>query len=115
MPKVGTTVSQGYLAHKKAPPSDPTVALCLGPYGGPRGGGGSRSCAHVSKVGTTTLCVRPFSFEWYLRLIDFVYHPTLGLRVIQKTKMSIGLKCSSTTILQGYLAHQKTLPPRTLQ
>ena len=31
---------QGYLAHiKKNHPSDPTVALCLGPYGGPRGGG----------------------------------------------------------------------------
>ena len=30
---------QGYLAHKKQhPPQDPTVGLCLGPYGGPRGG-----------------------------------------------------------------------------
>jgi len=28
----------GYLAHKKTPPpQDPTVGLCLGPYGGPRG------------------------------------------------------------------------------
>ena len=32
---------QGYLAHKKQPPSeDPTVRLCLGTSGGPRGGGG---------------------------------------------------------------------------
>ena len=31
---------QGYLAHKKTlPPSDPTVGLCLGSYGGPRGKG----------------------------------------------------------------------------
>jgi hypothetical protein len=31
---------QGYLAHKKRPPpEDPTVGLCLAPYGGPRGGG----------------------------------------------------------------------------
>ena len=28
---------QGYLAHKK---QTPTAALCLGPYGGPGGGGG---------------------------------------------------------------------------
>ena len=31
---------QGYLAHKKQPPpEDPTAGLCLGPYGGPIGGG----------------------------------------------------------------------------
>jgi len=31
---------QGYLAHKNPPPSqDPTVALCLGNYGDPRGVG----------------------------------------------------------------------------
>ena len=31
---------QGYLAHKRPPPPyDPTSGLCLGPYGGPRGGG----------------------------------------------------------------------------
>jgi len=30
---------QGYLAHKNPlPPQDPTVALCLGTYGSPRGG-----------------------------------------------------------------------------
>ena len=28
----------GYLAHKKTPPPDPTVGLCLETYGGPRGG-----------------------------------------------------------------------------
>ena len=28
---------QGYLAHeKRRPPKDPSVGLCLGPYGGPR-------------------------------------------------------------------------------
>ena len=27
-------------SHKSAPPEDPTVGLCLGHYGGPRGGGG---------------------------------------------------------------------------
>ena len=32
---------QGYLAHKKTPPpQDPKVGLCLGPCGGPWGGGG---------------------------------------------------------------------------
>ena len=31
---------QGYLAHQKfPPPKDPTVGLCLGPYGGPGRGG----------------------------------------------------------------------------
>jgi len=31
-------VPQGYLAHTKTPPpKEPTIALCLGPYGGPRG------------------------------------------------------------------------------
>ena len=31
---------QGYLAQKKTPPPQgPTVGLCLGPYGGPRGMG----------------------------------------------------------------------------
>ena len=30
---------QGYLAHNPPPPSyHPTAGLCLGPYGGPRGG-----------------------------------------------------------------------------
>ena len=28
---------QGYLAHKKTHPKDPTAGLCLGAYGGPRG------------------------------------------------------------------------------
>jgi hypothetical protein len=28
---------QGNLAHKKLPPWDPTVGLCLAPYGDPRG------------------------------------------------------------------------------
>jgi hypothetical protein len=32
------TPLQGYLAHKTAPPLDPTAGLCLGPYGGPREG-----------------------------------------------------------------------------
>jgi len=36
-PRHGTL--QGYLAHKKHPPQDPTVGLCLGPHGGPRWGG----------------------------------------------------------------------------
>ena len=30
---------QRYLAHAKTPAHDPAVGLCLGPYGGPRGGG----------------------------------------------------------------------------
>ena len=31
---------QGYLAHKEMhPPQDPTVGICLRPYGGPRGEG----------------------------------------------------------------------------
>ena len=30
---------QGYITHGKLPPpKDPTVGLCLGPYGGPRKG-----------------------------------------------------------------------------
>ena len=33
---------QGHLAHKTPPPYDPTVALCLGTYGDPRGGGYER-------------------------------------------------------------------------
>ena len=35
----GLRVLQGYLAQKKLRPQDPTVGMCLGPYGGPRGGG----------------------------------------------------------------------------
>ena len=36
-PAVGNPV-QGYLAHEKTPPpQDPTVGVCLGPCGGPRG------------------------------------------------------------------------------
>ena len=32
-------VVRGYLAHNKPPPTlDPTVGLCLRPYGGARGG-----------------------------------------------------------------------------
>ena len=39
-PRTGLCL-QGYLAHQDTPsPQDPTVALCLGPYGGPRGWGG---------------------------------------------------------------------------
>ena len=43
---VSDQVLQGYLARKKPHPprtllQDPTVGLCVGPYGGPRGGGGS--------------------------------------------------------------------------
>ena len=32
---------QGYLAHKKQRAPRTTVGLCLGPFGGPGGGGGS--------------------------------------------------------------------------
>ena len=40
VPHGGVLRVQGYLAHKNnLPPYDPTVALCLGLYGGPRGGG----------------------------------------------------------------------------
>ena len=46
-------ILQGYLAHKKnAPPSGPTVAFCLGPYGDPRGwafsSGRSTPVFHIS-------------------------------------------------------------------
>ena len=33
------SVVQGFLPHKNPPPQDPTVALCLGTYDGPGGGG----------------------------------------------------------------------------
>ena len=50
----------------------------------------------------------------YLRLIDFVYHSTLGLRVIKKKKKTVG-RPQVTQHLQRYLAHTKTYPPKTLQ
>ena len=39
--RIGMTASQlqGYPTHKPPPPQDPTVALCLGTYGDPRGAG----------------------------------------------------------------------------
>ena len=40
MSLLATSGIQGYLAHKKnATPKDPTVGICVGPYGVPRGGG----------------------------------------------------------------------------
>ena len=46
----------------------------------------------------------------YLRLIDFVYHSTLGLRVINKRFME-GTQSSTAIVqhrvVQGYLAHKK--------
>jgi len=49
----------------------------------------------------------------YLRLIDFVYHSTLGLRVIKKKKNREALE-KRVGPLQGYLAHKKEPPPGTL-
>jgi len=59
----------------------------------------------------------------YLRLIDFVYHSTLGLRVIKKNKGGGDAAfCLSAWRLEvgdwrskGPLAHKKMRPPRTLQ
>jgi len=60
-----------------------------------------------------------------LRLIDFVYHSTLGLRVIKKKKTELDVPqisggelltfrvspwCDRLS-LQGYLAHKKTPTP----
>ena len=53
----------------------------------------------------------------YSRLIDLVYHPTLGLRVIKKkrrTRNTLNLipePWFEETTLQGYLAHKKQPPP----
>ena len=69
----------------------------------------------------------------YLRLIDFVCHATLGLRVIKKKRRSAHhpiiatrQRCCTTSSAdsdtanrlcapQGYLANKKQRPPRTLQ
>ena len=62
----------------------------------------------------------------YLRLIDFGYHSTLGLRVIKKKKAWEGshsepssMKCGGTGQhkcgVQGYLDHKKHPPRRTLE
>ena len=37
----------------------------------------------------------------YLRLIDFVYHSTLGLRVIKKKKKA----CTHARLFEGYSGH----------
>ena len=41
-------------SYKNVPPQDPTVALCLGPYGGPRGVG----CLLSVRCPCSTACVR---------------------------------------------------------
>ena len=46
----------------------------------------------------------------HLRLTDFVYYSTLGCRVIKKKKIGD----AGVTLVQGYLAHKKMPPPRTL-
>jgi len=43
----------------------------------------------------------------YLRLIDFVYHPTLGLGVIQKKKIQDKLECYALD--NDYAAHDSSL------
>ena len=53
-----------------------------------------------------------------LRLIDFVYHPTLGLRVIRKKKNLVSPRHrlqQGLPRLQCYLANSEARPPRTLQ
>ena len=59
----------------------------------------------------------------YSRLIDFVCHSTLGLRVIKKKNVRLarrhhhrGALCRGTSLirnrpLQGYLAHKNPPPP----
>ena len=52
----------------------------------------------------------------YLRLIDFVYHSTLGLRVIKKKELRGKAQRGTAprgTNVQGYVAHKKQPPPRT--
>ena len=56
----------------------------------------------------------------YLRLTDFMYHSTLGLRAIQKkkredfTKVQPRENLDRSPAIQGYLAPKKQRPPRTL-
>jgi len=51
----------------------------------------------------------------YLRLIDFVYQSTLGLRVITKKKRLPACPeagpADYPSPVQGYLAHKKPTPP----
>ena len=60
----------------------------------------------------------------YLRLTDFVYHSTLGLRVIKKKKTNTNVddpagfrrgrvwrRSTLPRASQGYLAHKKQPPP----
>ena len=44
-----------------------------------------------------------------------LYHSTLGLRVIKMTKKSGGAGELADRQVQGYLAHKKLPPPRSLQ
>ena len=50
----------------------------------------------------------------YLRLIDFVYHSTVGLRVIKKKKVLCPADNPDGS-LQRYLAYKKQCLPSTLQ
>ena len=59
---------------------------------------------------------------WHLRLIHFVYHPTLGLRDIKRREVGPSEKSAfgwrgrwhgtGRCVLQGYLAHKKLPPPQ---
>jgi len=48
----------------------------------------------------------------YLRRIDFVYHSTLGLRVIEKKKMDLGQKRCSRNLPRRNLRDPRPAPPR---
>ena len=82
---------QGYLAHKKqAPPQDPTVGLCLGPFDGPRGVGVSYELGTPVGVGGECLGAG-------------VHAVASSPRLSKSAKQH----ANTPAPLQGYLAHKK--------
>ena len=79
---------QGYLAHKK---QDPTVALCVGTYGGPMGVG--------------------VSYERGTPLAKWKGHQDAHVHRVSRGHGQVTL----FDALRGYVAHKKQYLPRALQ
>ena len=87
---------QGYLAHqKRPPPQDPPRTLPIGLRWGPRGVRFLVSEVPLYSGGSSKVEVKSLKWQW----VKIVPKEVLGL----------------TYVLQEYLAHKKTPPPRTPQ
>ena len=106
---------QGNLIHEKYPPPRTLQCDCLGPYAGPRGGSCFSSARYPcceTFIDATMATADPL--VWAKKMEEKYFDPYSEEKVVRNAPYQGGGSRAENR-LQGYLAHEKHHPPRTLQ